>query len=148
MPTTRERATLRIWPREAGPGTAAAVTEALGVAPTNSHEAGERRSERDDRPWVKGMWSLDSDLPWDQPLSDHVDQLCAAVEGSREALTRLGHEGYSMDCFCFVEVEGGNGGVLLKASTLQRLADLSVELDLDIYPSGDEADFVASQRTR
>lgn len=94
------------------------------------------------------MWMLDSDLPWDRPLSDHIDQLCDAVEASAYALTRLRQEGYSADCFCFVEVEGGNGGVLLKASTLLRLASLGVDLDLDIYAGGDEADFVATERAR
>lgn len=146
MPTTREHATLRIWPRERGSGTAAAVSEVLGLTPSKSHEAGEPRSQRDSRPWANAMWSLHSALPWTQPLSAHLSQLCDAVDAKHEALERLAEDGYSMDFFCFVEVENGNGGVLLEPNVLRRLAQLPVEVDLDIYADGDEAELVAGAR--
>jgi hypothetical protein len=38
-----------------------------------------------------------------------------------------------MDWFCFVGVEGGQGGVVLGVNLVRRLAALPIELDLDIY---------------
>lgn len=146
VPTTREHPTLRIWPQEPGSGTAAAVSEVLGLSPSKSHEAGEPRSQRDDRPWANAMWSLHSDLPWTQPLSEHLARLCDALEGKREALNVLSENGYAMDFFCFVEVENGQGGLLLTPGILRRLGELPVELDLNIYADSDEAQLVASER--
>ena len=93
------------------------------------------------------MWALDSHLPWEQPLSDHLDHLCDAVETKVEALRNLVDDGYSMDFFCFVEVENGQGGVLLEPHILARLAQLPVELDLDIYASGPEVELVHDKRS-
>jgi hypothetical protein len=146
VPTTREHATLRIWPREGGSGTAANVTATLGLSATKSHEAGQPRSERDSRPWATSMWQLHSELPWTEPLSQHLAQLCEAVEHSREALHRLAEEGYAMDVFCFVDVENGQGGVLISPEVLRRLGDLRLELALDIYADSDEAQLVAAER--
>ncbi len=122
------------------------MSEALSLAPSKAHEAGEPRSQRDERPWVNAMWSLHSNLPWTQPLSNHLAQLCDAVEDKRAALKRLSDRGYSMDFFCFVEVENGQGGVLLTPEVLRRLAEIPVELDLHIYAEGDEAELVATER--
>jgi hypothetical protein len=124
------------------------VTDTLGIQPTKSHEAGEARSKRDAGPWANAMWSLESDLAWEQPLGDHLSRLCEAVASRREELVVLTREGYLMDMFCFVEVQNGPGGVLLEPDVLKQLADLPVELDLDIYASGDEAELVASERAR
>lgn len=93
------------------------------------------------------MWLLQSDLPWEQPLAAHIDQVCDAVGERHDELSALRQEGYLMDVFCFVEVESEQGGILIDSSTLQRLAYLSVELDLDIYASTDEAQLVAGERS-
>lgn len=148
MPTTRTHATLRIWPKHPGAGSAATVTQVLDMQPTKSHEAGDARSPRDTRAWGNAMWSLESDLPWESPLAVHIDRICDALEQKRDALVGLTQDGYLMDVFCFVEVENGQGGVLLDPNTLRRLADLAVELDLDIYASGEEARLVALERVR
>jgi hypothetical protein len=136
VPTTRTHATLRIF-HEEGPGSAAGVTRSLGVEPTRSHEAGERRTERDPRPWPKAMWSLDSGLPWERQLDEHLTALCDVLGPKREALRRLAEEEHQLDWFCFVEVQGGQGGIALGPDLLLRMAELPVALDLDIYVSSD-----------
>ncbi len=134
MPTTRSHATLRIF-RQSAPGSAAAVTRILGVEPTDSHEAGQPRSGRDPRPWRSATWSLESGLPWQCPLADHLTVLCDVVEPKRDGLIRLAEEDHSLDWFCFIEVARGQGGVKLELGLLRRLAGLPVVLDLDIYAS-------------
>ncbi|MCW2792252.1 MAG: hypothetical protein JWO76_1350 [Nocardioides sp.] len=44
----------------------------------------------------------------------------------------MGGEGFNMDWFCFVDVDG-MGGVTLEADLISRLASLPVALALDIY---------------
>jgi hypothetical protein len=54
------------------------------------------------------------------------------VEPKQAVLVEMAADGFDMDWFCFVSVEG-NGGVVLQVDLLQRLAALPVELSLDIY---------------
>ncbi len=125
---------------QGGEGSAAEVTSALGIEPSAFHEAGEPRSSRDQRPWPNAMWSLDSGLPWDRPLGEHLVELCDAVEPTRGVLVNPAARGYSLDWFCFVEVINGQGGVVLDAHVVARLAGLPVALDLDIYATTESED--------
>ena len=120
----------------------------MGIPPTRAHEAGEPRSGKDGRLWADGMWCLDSDLSWDRPLSDHLGHLCDLVEPRSPGLVQLSAEGYLMDFFCFVEVHRGNGGLLLEPYLLRRLAQLGVELDLDVYAAREQGELAAVARAR
>lgn len=103
MPTTRSNATLRIISRD-DRGSAAAVTAALGISPTRSHEAGDPRSSRDPSPWPHSYWRLESDLPNDRDLHEHLGQLLDLVEPKTSALQALATDGYELDWYCFVDV--------------------------------------------
>ena len=136
MPATRTHATLRIWPRRPGLGTATAVTGVLGISSTEAHELGEAKGDRESRTWANASWSLQSNLPWQQPLNEHVQQLCDAVEPHREALLGLAEEGSRLDFFCFVEVSTGNEGLAFTPETLRRVAELRmVGFDLTFTPA-------------
>jgi hypothetical protein len=132
VPTTRTHAALRVGRADAT-GSVAQVTAALGIAPTGSHDAGEPRGVRDPRPWSNMHWSCESPLLRDARLGDHLASLCDLVEHKRSALQQLADDGYKLDWFCFVEIEGGGGGVLLESDLVRRLGALPVALDLDIY---------------
>lgn len=84
------------------------------------------------------MWSLESPLPDTVPLDGHLAWLCGQVESKADVLAGLQANGYEVDCFCFVEVLSGQGGVSVSPLVLSTLGRLSVELDLDIYASGDD----------
>jgi len=117
--------------RIAKPGvSAAAVTQRLGIEPTHAHEAGETR--RNGLRFRHAMWSLSTKPDGAGPLSEHLARLLNRIEPKRAVLTEMAAEGFDMDWFCFVSVEG-NGGVVLEAGLLQRLAALPIDLDLDIY---------------
>jgi hypothetical protein len=126
MPTARTHAALQIFHRSEE-GSAAAITTALGLEPSSSHEAGDPRSEWDRWPWPNAMWSLESGLPWERPLDAHRTQLCNAVESKRHELLDLAAAGYSLDWFCFVEVLNGQGGVALGVDLLRRLGRIARE---------------------
>jgi hypothetical protein len=136
MPTSRTSATLRVF-RDGG--SAAAVTDVLGIQPSMSHDAGEPRSPRDPRPWPHAMWALDSPRPDTDGLDAHLAWLCDRLAGCVQGLRHLRTEGYRLDFFCFVEVLNGQGGVSINPDVITQLGRLPVELVVDIYASsGDE----------
>jgi hypothetical protein len=107
-----------------------AVTVRLGIEPTYSHEAGDQR--RRGAPFRLAMWSLSTESDGRGPLDEHLARLLDRIEPKRAVLIDMAAEGFAMDWFCFVSVDG-NGGVVLPAQILQRLATLPIDLDLDIY---------------
>ena len=135
VPTTRTNAAVRVFYEH---GSAAHVTRTLGIRPSMSHEADEPRSATNTRPWGAAMWSLDSPLPDTEPLNAHLAALCAELGDKSQNLAALRAEGYDLDCFCFVEVLNGQGGVSITPELLMALGSLSIELDLDIYASNDD----------
>lgn len=135
VPTSRTKATLRIGHERL---TAAAVTRLLGLEPSHSHEVGQPRSTRSPAPWRASQWSLESPLPDGEPLNAHLAWLCGQVGDQAEALVQLDADGYSLDCFCFVDVLNGQGGVSVSPEVMASLGQLRVELDLDIYASSDD----------
>lgn len=121
-------ATLRIWK----PGTTSAeVTERLGITPTYCHEVGDVGRSGHVR---KGaMWGLSTEHQLGRgALADHLSALLDQVEDRRAILHAMSDEGFMMDWFCFVDVDG-MGGVELDAGLLARLGSFPVHLDLDIY---------------
>ena len=119
--------TLRVWKSGV---TSAEVTERLGIAPTYSHEVGDIGRSGHVR---KGaMWGLSTEHLGRGALGDHLSALLDQVEACREELQVMSDEGFTMDWFSFVDVDG-MGGVELDAGLLSRLGSLPVHLDLDIY---------------
>ncbi|QIK65428.1 DUF4279 domain-containing protein [Nocardioides sp. HDW12B] len=120
-------ATLRIW----RPGTSSSeITERLGITPTFSHEAGDIGRSGHVR---KGaVWGLSTEHLGRGPLTEHLSALLEQVENRREVLRDLSGDGFTMDWFCFVDVDG-MGGVDLDADLLARLGTFPIHLDLDIY---------------
>ena len=119
--------TLRIW--KSGT-TSSEVTERLRITPTFSHEAGDIGRSGHVR---KGaMWGLSTEHLGRGPLAEHLSALLDQVEDRRQVLEELSGDGFAMDWFCFVDVDG-LGGVELDASLLARLGSFPLDLDLDIY---------------
>src|SRR5262249_37901990 len=111
---------------------AAAVTARLGIEPTYSHEVGDTFGRRGQRR-TQAMWSPSTRADGRGRLAEHLARLLDRIEPQRSVIEELANEGCEMDWFCFVGVEGGQGGVVLDAGLLRRLAALPVELILDIY---------------
>jgi hypothetical protein len=130
VPTTQTKACLRI---DGDHGSVAKITDAIGLAPTSSHDICDPRSARDPRPWQNLHWSLDSGLPDTAPLEEHLAALCDILEPHATALHQLRADGYVLDWFCLVGIDGTQGGVVLSPMLLQRLAPIPAELALDIY---------------
>ena len=83
------------------------------------------------------MWALASPLPDTKPLDVHLAWLCGQVAEKADNFAALRADGYELDCFCFVEVLNGQGGISLSPELQTALGSLGIELDLDIYASSD-----------
>jgi hypothetical protein len=129
MAVVRTMARLRV---SAEHGTTSHVTALLGLTPTDSHDIGELRSQRDPRPWTHMHWGFASNLDDNADLDEHLAHLCDQLEPRAEALHELARQGYLLDWFCFVEFDG-QGGPRFGAELLHRLGALPVDLTLDLY---------------
>jgi hypothetical protein len=110
---------------------AANVTARLGIEPTHSHDAGDQRP-RGGAPFRHAMWSLSTESEGRGSLDEHLAMLLDRLESKRTILVEMAADGFKMDWFCFVSVEG-NGGIVLEADLLRRLSALPIDLGLDIY---------------
>jgi len=119
--------TLRIWKPDT---TSSEITERLGITPTFSHEAGD--IGRSGHVHKGAMWGLSTEHLGRGALAAHLSALLDQVEDRREVLQDFSDEGFTMDWFCFVDVDG-MGGVDLDADLLARLGTFPIHLDLDIY---------------
>ena len=88
---------------------------------------------RGDQRRKQAMWSLSTEADGRGRLDERLARLLDRVEPKRSVIEDLASEGYLMDWFCFVGVEGGQGGVVLGVDLLRRPAALPIDLDLDIY---------------
>jgi hypothetical protein len=112
---------------------ASAVTERLGIAPSDSFEVGDPFG-RGTQSRTHSSWSLDSGGSREgDDLESHLRELLDRVLPLRAPLSDLAAEGYDMDWWCFIGEEDGQGGVTLSDALLRDLAVLPVSLALDIY---------------
>jgi hypothetical protein len=127
MASARCYVTLRVWKEGV---TSAEVTDRLGMTPTFAHEVGDVGRSGHVR---KGaMWGLSTEHMGRGALDDHLSAILDQIDDSRDVLRAMSTEGFTMDWFCFVDVDG-IGGVSIGADLLTRLARFPVHLDLDIY---------------
>jgi len=137
MATLRASACLRIGKSPEPGGSAAEISQRLGMTPSFAHEVGELYSPRSTNRRKSAIWGFESDLSDDNDIEQHLTHLCSIFEPKRAALMALADDGYDMDWFCFVEVDNDaqGGGILLPRELLRRLAQFPVSLDFDIYPA-------------
>jgi len=121
--------------------TAARVTDALGLTPSESWEIGDR--PRPSSPInLQSRWSLSSSNgpEPDVELSTQFERILASLAPHREELWQLVEDGYAMDWFCYVGSYDLEHALALPRRLLQQLLEVPGEVLLDIY--GDEPDEV------
>jgi hypothetical protein len=125
----RTFATLRIWGKLLNPDD---VTTRLRINPSEKHAFGDRRGNKGT--WTQGYWGITSEgTVVSTDLAMHIAWLLDRIEPVRENFSALRTDAVHADVFCFWESSTGNGGPRFPPHLLRRLADLSLELGLDIY---------------
>jgi hypothetical protein len=133
LEVSHARVSFRLWSDSLDPDP---VTARLSISPTEAGAIGEvwtgRRSGREFRR-PTGTWSLKSTLPDAASLDEHLTQLLDQLHPKASVIRGFLAQGWSADFFCGLFLDHWNEGTELGPSTLGRIADLGVQLGLDIY---------------
>jgi hypothetical protein len=127
------------------------INRDLGLQATNSGLKGGRQSKHPKaRPLRTSIWILESPIDTHLPLQDHLRWLLDALEPKLDVVHEIANR-YDARLHCGYSSEHGQGGCTFDVSLLKRIADLGVQLVLDLYPPGpislDEIDALAFQET-
>jgi hypothetical protein len=112
------RGSFRIVSSELSP---TAIDEIVGLEPTSVVE----------RPDGGSVWVLDSGLPPSRPVEDHVEALLRLVRPRGDELRKVRG---TCEIFIGFAAEDGQGGMSFLAPVLDELAQLGIDLVLDLYP--------------
>ena len=111
------------------------VTRELGLVPTQTRAAGERRSE--DSVWNEAMWEFEV-FPEDRDDWDALESGLAELLRIFTPHTRALQEyrnNYRVLLWCGQFSEGFGAGPILSAEILKSLGDFGVPLELSVYCS-------------
>ena len=112
----------------------AEVTLLLGIEPSHSHRAGERRAVKRRRRVGKpityklGVWLFDSQMPTNALVKEHLVWLLDRIEPSAMEIARLIDAGVGADFFVMLRLQSGQFGFELSPDVLHRVANLGAEL--------------------
>lgn len=113
------------------------VTETLNIIPTKTRSIGE--VSRKAMKHSTAMWRIESDAPRTERLEIHISNLLAKVEGSSGALRDLSKKNeawiqlVSLNSF-------GQENSSLSCSLISQVAGLGLGIDIELYPSNNEAE--------
>lgn len=111
------------------------ITAALMVLPTRTCIAGEPRSVISEAAGTQqySMWILESSLPETCSLEEQIVSVIEKLERSEAGLRSIREKLLSADLFCLFSTNEGQGSIELSASVLGRIANLGLELIIDVY---------------
>jgi len=114
------------------------VSVLLGSRPTKSYRKGEViPGVRAHRIAPTGMWILHETEANEGDLESRINYLLDRISSNPTAWTALAP--YRKNVFCGLYLAAWNRGCSLSAGLMQRFAERSLDLDLDIYGNGEEA---------
>jgi hypothetical protein len=130
----RVQVSLRIFGDELDPD---AVSAMLGSLPTKSYRKGEViPGIRANRTAPTGMWNLYGPEEGEGDLEEQISCLLDSVSSEPASWAALAP--YRKNVFCGLYLAAWNRGCALSAGLMQRLAECGLDLDLDIYGSGEK----------
>jgi len=112
------------------------ITEALKTEPTSIRVKGELLSPRNPRSAVceAHLWVLESGLDARSSIENHITQLVQFIEQKLPILEALMKD-CNIDLFCGYSSGSSQGGIMLEANLMKRLAIIPIDLMIDIYAS-------------
>ena len=110
----------------------------LGLKPTSMRVIGEKwtgKTGREYGPAKRNVWSFREDSPSDVGFDDQICNLLDRLSHCAEVVRKLAtSEHVEAELFCGFGSGNGQGGDIIPASTLHRMAELGLSLSLDLYP--------------
>lgn len=111
------------------------ITSQIGLQPTKCHEKGTLASPRNPRSHrlESSAWILDSGLEDGADAKQHFEALLTLIEPRSDKLAVL-RSSCRIEFFIGYWSGNGQGGFVLPADLISRLASLSIDWSLDLYP--------------
>ena len=111
------------------------ISVRLGLTAGGEFERGSLMSPRNPASARResSVWVLQSGLPDNSDLAEHVRALVGLVDGCREELGRLSDD-CELELFLGCGSETGRGGCVLPTDLLAEVASLGLDIVLDLYP--------------
>lgn len=110
------------------------VTALTGITPSISWQIGELIDERAALRHKQSGWRVESSLPPSAELGDHVKDVLARLRAGWAPLKGLAAQfGAEISCVLYVTYGGGTPSVNLDKDTVARIADLTADIDIDLY---------------
>lgn len=106
------------------------ITVELGIVPTSSHRAGDRRGPNSP-PYKEDMWRFSPDVPEEEPLEHHVDALWKAIQHKRDDIRALKRT-LTVDVFLGYRSNSDTAGVEVPHTCLKMFTELEVPFGLSI----------------
>jgi hypothetical protein len=134
MSEHRASATLRITTAEVD---LMFITSALGIDPTRERLKGSPKSRLHPSPanvFEESMWILESGLDSGDSLANHISILVERLKGRSVELNNIRDRISGIDLFCMFSSENGQGSMELPAELIKRIADLGIDVTIDLYP--------------
>jgi Domain of unknown function (DUF4279) len=88
----------------------------------------------------ESLWLLESGLTTLEPLESHIEKLVCFLEEKTELFSNL-LSSCSVIIICGFSSENGQGGFTLTSKLLSRIAVLSVDLSVYLYPKSSTGEY-------
>lgn len=116
-----------------------AITELLGIAPTDSHRKGDRFPPKAKQPAIatSGAWFFSSKGQVNsKDIRRHVDWILERLVGKEKVTNDLKAKGYEIRINCYWASASGHGGPWLMPEQMKQMAEMGVEISFDVYFPG------------
>jgi hypothetical protein len=118
------------------------ITQLLGKEPSASQTKGEILTGRVtgiQRTAKFGMWQWGAERREPGDLETQIHEILGPLTDDLAIWKQLAQH-YHMDIFCGAFMKSTNDSIILSAETLSRLGNRGIDLNLDIYGSGEDED--------
>jgi hypothetical protein len=110
------------------------ITSELGIEPTKSWIKGDLIPDREGEIRRKqSTWEYQSQLSQSEYIERHVESLLELVESKKESLQKFSKIYQTELAIVIYEYESPNVGFSLDKEIVQRISDMGLILDVDIY---------------
>ncbi|MBX3411504.1 MAG: DUF4279 domain-containing protein [Pirellulales bacterium] len=106
------------------------ITSTLGLEPTSSHRAGERKGPKSP-PYRHDMWSYSPRVAETEPLEKHIDALWSDIKSHRDYLKQLKRHA-TVDVFLGYRSNCDHAGVEVPHTCLEMFTELEIPFGLSI----------------
>jgi len=107
------------------------ITQNLELTPNRTHHQSDYpRNDSKYSAYKHGMWMLNSNIPEDQPLEEHLNSLLTLLEPKKSYIQSLAKHA-TVDFCCTLYAQNG---FQVSPQLLKRIADLEITFGVTVYP--------------